>query len=177
MFECPAIRKWTCGHPTYSTGDITNRGYLHATIPCGTKIFSLVLLRICTDTTDVWCFTGVHLHFSLRLFGSIHGALEKSADEELERRDWRKSSNWEFLLFLLFCRARWLMPPGCTSASAAYCTYPDLDVPTFTASRLSRPHPASDPGSQSRNYAVEKWPINFAETPTSTKRLGIFYMP
>jgi hypothetical protein len=23
----------------------------------------------------------------------------------------------------------------------------------------------------------EKWPINFAETPTSTKRLGIFYMP
>jgi hypothetical protein len=66
---------------------------------------------------------------------------------------------------------------GCTSASAAYCTYPALDVPTFTASRLSRPHPASDPGSQSRNYAGEKWPINFAETPTSTKRLGIFYMP
>jgi hypothetical protein len=52
-----------------------------------------------------------------------------------------------------------------------------LDVPTFTASRLSRPHPGSDPGSQSRNYAGEKWPINFAETPTSTKRLGIFYMP
>jgi hypothetical protein len=64
--------------------------------------------------------------------------------------------------------------PGCTSASAAYCTYPALDVPTFTASRLSPPHPASDPGSQSRNYACEKWPINFAETPTSTKRLGIF---
>jgi hypothetical protein len=65
-----------------------------------------------------------------------------------------------------------VMPPGCTSASAAYCTYPALDVPTFTASRLSRPHPASHPGSQSRNYAGEKWPINFAETPTSTKRLG-----
>jgi hypothetical protein len=43
--------------------------------------------------------------------------------------------------------------PGCTSASAAYCTYAALDVPTFTASRLSRPHPASDPGRQSRNYA------------------------
>jgi hypothetical protein len=67
--------------------------------------------------------------------------------------------------------------PGCTSASAAYCNYPALDVPTFTASRLSRPHPARDPGSKSRNYAGEKWPINFAETPTSTKRLGIFYMP
>jgi hypothetical protein len=67
--------------------------------------------------------------------------------------------------------------PGCTSASAAYCTYPALYVPTFTASRLSRPHHASDPGCQSRNYADEKWPINFAETPTSTKRLGIFYMP
>jgi hypothetical protein len=67
--------------------------------------------------------------------------------------------------------------PGCTSASAAYFTYPSLDVPTFTASRLSRPHPASDPGSQSWNYAGEKWPINFAESPTSTKRLGIFYMP
>jgi hypothetical protein len=52
--------------------------------------------------------------------------------------------------------------PGCTSASAAYCTYPALDVPTFT-SRLSRPHPASDPGSQSWNYAGEKWPINFAD--------------
>jgi hypothetical protein len=66
---------------------------------------------------------------------------------------------------------------GCTSASAAYCTYSALDVTTFTASRLSRPHPASDPGSQSRNYAGEKWRINFAETPTYTKRLGIFYMP
>jgi hypothetical protein len=55
--------------------------------------------------------------------------------------------------------------------------YPALDVPTFTASHLSRPHPASDPGSQSRNYAGEKWTINFAETPTSTKRLGIFNMP
>jgi hypothetical protein len=52
-----------------------------------------------------------------------------------------------------------------------------LDVPTFTASHLSRQHPASDPGSQSWNYAGEKWPINFAKTPTSTKRLGIFYMP
>jgi hypothetical protein len=48
------------------------------------------------------------------------------------------------------------MPPGCTSASAAYCTYLALDVPTFTASRLSRPHPVSDPRSQSRNYAGEK---------------------
>jgi hypothetical protein len=67
--------------------------------------------------------------------------------------------------------------PGCTSASAAYYTYPALDVSPFTARRLSRPQPASDPGSQSRNYADEKWPINFAETPTSTKRLGIFYMP
>jgi hypothetical protein len=67
--------------------------------------------------------------------------------------------------------------PGCTSASAVYCTYPALDVLIFTASRLSRPHPASDPGSQNRNYSGEKWPINFAETPTSTKRLGIFYMP
>jgi hypothetical protein len=67
--------------------------------------------------------------------------------------------------------------PGCTSASAAYCTYHALDVLTFTASRLSRPHTASDPGSQSRNYAGGKCPINFAETPTSTKRLGIFYKP
>jgi hypothetical protein len=67
--------------------------------------------------------------------------------------------------------------PGSTSASAAYFTYPALEVPTFTASRLSRPQPARDPGSQSRNYVGEKWPINFAETPTSTKRLGIFYMP
>jgi hypothetical protein len=66
---------------------------------------------------------------------------------------------------------------GCTSASTAYCTYPALDVPTFTASRLSRPQPSSDPGSQSRNYVGEKWPLNFAETPTSTKRLVIFYMP
>jgi hypothetical protein len=66
--------------------------------------------------------------------------------------------------------------PGCTSASAACCTYPALDVTIFTASLLSRPHPASDPGSQSRNYADEKWPINFAETSTSTKRLGIFYI-
>jgi hypothetical protein len=64
--------------------------------------------------------------------------------------------------------------PRCTSASAAYCTYPALDFPTFTASRLSRPQPASEPGSQSRNYVGEKGPINFAETPTSTKRLGIF---
>jgi hypothetical protein len=63
--------------------------------------------------------------------------------------------------------------PGCTSASAAYCTYPALDVQTFTAIRLSRPHPASDPGSQSRNYAGQKWPINFAETPTSTKRHAV----
>jgi hypothetical protein len=55
--------------------------------------------------------------------------------------------------------------PGCTSASAAYCTYPALDVPTFTASRLSHPQPASDPGSQSRKYVGEKWPINFAEMP------------
>jgi hypothetical protein len=67
--------------------------------------------------------------------------------------------------------------PGCTSASAAYCTYPALDVPTVTANRHSRPQPASDPGSQSRNYVGEKLSINFAETPTSTKRLGIFYMP
>jgi hypothetical protein len=66
---------------------------------------------------------------------------------------------------------------GSTSASAAYFTYPALDVPTFTASRLSRTQPASDPGSQSRNYVGEEWLINFAETPTSTKRLGIFYMP
>jgi hypothetical protein len=65
----------------------------------------------------------------------------------------------------------------CTSASAAYCTYPALDVQTFTASRLSRIQFASDPGSESRNYVGEKWPINFAETPTSTKHLGIFYMP
>jgi hypothetical protein len=56
-------------------------------------------------------------------------------------------------------------------------TYPALDVPTFTASRLLCPQPASDPGSQSRNYVGEKWRINFAETPTSTKHLGIFYMP
>jgi hypothetical protein len=40
--------------------------------------------------------------------------------------------------------------------------YPTLDVPTFTASRLSRPQPARDPGSQSRQYVGEKWPINFA---------------
>jgi hypothetical protein len=66
--------------------------------------------------------------------------------------------------------------PGFTSASAAYCTFPALDVPTFTASRLSRPQPGNDPGNQSRNYVSEKWSINFAETPTSTKRLGIFYM-
>jgi hypothetical protein len=60
--------------------------------------------------------------------------------------------------------------PWCTSASAAYCTYPALDVPTFAASRLSRPHPASHPGSQSRNYAGEKWLINFAEMPHETSR-------
>jgi hypothetical protein len=53
--------------------------------------------------------------------------------------------------------------PGCTSASAAYCTYPALDVPTFTTSRLSSPQPASDPGSQSRNYVGEKWSINFCQ--------------
>jgi hypothetical protein len=70
-----------------------------------------------------------------------------------------------------------LKTPICASASAAYCTYPALDIPTFTASRLSRPHPANDPGNQSRNYAGEKWAINFAKTPTSTKRLGMFYMP
>ena len=69
------------------------------------------------------------------------------------------------------------MPPWCTAASTAYCTYPALDVPTFPTSRHSRPHPANDPGSQGRNYEGEKWPINFAETPTSTKRLGLFYMP
>jgi hypothetical protein len=40
-----------------------------------------------------------------------------------------------------------------------------LDVPTFTASHLSRLQPASDPGSESRNYAGEKWLINFAEMP------------
>jgi hypothetical protein len=55
--------------------------------------------------------------------------------------------------------------------------HPALDIPTFTASRLSRPQPASDPGSQSWKYVGEKWLINIAETPTSTKRLGIFYMP
>jgi hypothetical protein len=69
------------------------------------------------------------------------------------------------------------MPPDVPQPALTYCTYPALDVPTFAASRLSRPHPASDPNSQSRNYVGEKWPINFAETPTSTKRLGILYMP
>jgi hypothetical protein len=39
-----------------------------------------------------------------------------------------------------------------------------LDVPTFTASRLSHPQPASDSGSESQNYVGEKWPIDFAET-------------
>jgi hypothetical protein len=53
-----------------------------------------------------------------------------------------------------------------------------LDVPTFTASRLSRPQPASDTGSQSQNYVGERnGRFNFAETPTSTKRIGIFYIP
>jgi hypothetical protein len=69
------------------------------------------------------------------------------------------------------------MPPDVTQPVRLIVLYPALDVPTFTASRLSRPQPASDPGSQSRNYVVEKWSINFADTPTSTKRLGIFYMP
>ena len=96
MFGCPAIRKWTCGHPKYSAGDITNRDYLRATIPYGTITCSLVLLRICAGTTDVWCFTGVHLHFPLKLFTGIHDALEKSADEEVERRDWRISRNRGF---------------------------------------------------------------------------------
>jgi hypothetical protein len=81
------------------------------------------------------------------------------------------------LYFLLLLYGPVANAPGCTSASAASCTYPAWDVPTFTASRLLRPQPASDPGSQSRNYVGDKWPINFAETPTSTKRLGIFYMP
>jgi hypothetical protein len=36
--------------------------------------------------------------------------------------------------------------PGCTSASAAYCTL-TLDVPTLTTSRLPR-----DPGGQRWNY-------------------------
>jgi hypothetical protein len=78
------------------------------------------------------------------------------------------------MLLLLLLKGPVANAPGCTSASAAYCTYPALDVPTFTASRLSRPQPASDPGNQGRNYVGEKWSINFAETPTSTKRLGIF---
>jgi hypothetical protein len=57
-------------------------------------------------------------------------------------------------------------------------TYSALDVPTFTASRLSRPYPASDRGSQSRNYAGEKWPINFAETPTITLiyKISLFFL-
>jgi hypothetical protein len=84
---------------------------------------------------------------------------------------------FKLLFFSFFLWGPVANAPRCTSANAAYCTYPALDVPTFTASRLSRPQPSSDPGSQSRNYAGEKWPNNFAETPTSTKRLGIFYMP
>jgi hypothetical protein len=66
------------------------------------------------------------------------------------------------------------MPPDVPQPVRLIVLYPALDVPTFTASRLSRPQPASDPGSQIQNYVGEKWPINFAETPTSTKRLGIF---
>jgi hypothetical protein len=103
MFGCPAIRKWKRGHPKYSTGDITNRGYQRATIPCGTKICSLVLLRICAGTTVVWCFTGVHFRFSLKIFTDIQGALEKSADEKVGRRDWRKSRNWDFHYMCSLC--------------------------------------------------------------------------
>jgi hypothetical protein len=79
--------------------------------------------------------------------------------------------------FFFFCRARWLMPPDVPQPVRLIVLSLLLDIPTFTASRLSRPQPASDPGSQSRNYVGEKWSINFAETPTSMKRLGIFYMP
>jgi hypothetical protein len=81
-----------------------------------------------------------------------------------------------FLLLFLLLQGPVANAPGCISASAAYYTYPALDIPTFIASRLSLPQPASDPGSQSRTYVGEKWPSNYAETPTSTKRLGIFYM-
>jgi hypothetical protein len=69
------------------------------------------------------------------------------------------------------------MPPDVLQPERLIVLNVLLDVPSFTASRLSRPQTASDPGSQSRNYAGEKWSINFAETPTSTKHLGIFYMP
>jgi hypothetical protein len=55
------------------------------------------------------------------------------------------------------------MPPDVPQPVRLTVLNPALDVPTFTASRLSRPHP----GSQSRNYAGQKWPINFAETQRS----------
>jgi hypothetical protein len=60
------------------------------------------------------------------------------------------------LLFFFFCRAQWLMPPDVLQPVLLIILTLLLDVPTFTASSLSCPHPASDPGSQSRNYAGEK---------------------
>jgi hypothetical protein len=57
------------------------------------------------------------------------------------------------------------MPPDVPQPVRLIVVTLALDVPTFTASRLSSPQPASDPGSESRKYVGEKWPINFAETP------------
>jgi hypothetical protein len=57
------------------------------------------------------------------------------------------------------------MPPDVPQPERLILLTLALDVLTFTASRLSRQQPASDPGSESRNYVGEKWPINFAETP------------
>jgi hypothetical protein len=111
----------------------------------------------------------VSIVYHLLLHFYVHMAVRISCQLQIARSSSSSSSS-----FLLGPVAN---APGYTSANGAYCTYPALDVPTFTASRLSRPHPASDPVSQNRNYAEEKWPINFTETPISTKRLGIFYMP
>jgi hypothetical protein len=43
-------------------------------------------LQLSTAAHIYWycrCFMGVYLHFSLNVFTGIHGALEKSADEEM----------------------------------------------------------------------------------------------
>jgi hypothetical protein len=89
-------------------------------------------------------------------------------------------NGWSVLIIIRpsssFCRAWWLMPLDVPQPVWLIVLTLLSDISTITTS-LSRPHPVSDPGSQSRNYAGEKWPINFAETQTSMKRLGIFYMP
>jgi hypothetical protein len=64
--------------------------------------------------------------------------------------------------------------PGRTSASAAYCTYPALEIQTFIASRLSRPHPASDPGSQNRTMRARNGRLTLPRRRLPRNVLGSF---